>query len=151
MDFTCFSSLPTCQYRRILIRGSILGFLGLSLLLFTGLIIPTHLIDPYGKFLAIASLLLISMGMLPVRKMQRLYKFPHKFTFDGNQLTFYKFGKMHWACDLEEIQAIRFFQKNSRRGMKIYLNDQTKYFFPYFSEKSVNSLVDNVMHSQETD
>ena len=150
MDFRCFSSLPTALYRRVLIRGSLLGFMGLSLLLFTGLIIPTHLIDPYGKWLAIAALLLISIGMLPVRKLQRLYKTPHFLSFNGQQLIFHKFGKMHWGCEAEEIQSMSFFHQNNRYGLKLSLKDQATYYFPYFSEKSVNSLIDNVMHPQET-
>lgn len=148
-------------------RGSILGFAGISLWLFGGIFLPMNVLSFYGWPIFILGGLLIIVGLLPYRKLLRLENKPHEvIVTDTEELFFALQGIPTLKIALENIEEMAYLDDDKRYGIGLWIKnpknknislefsalDLNRYlsecqkdydcdvFFPYFSKRSFQEL-----------
>lgn len=108
--------------RKLLLRGTILGCCGALLLCISSWDVLTFFV----------SLVLISFGMIPLRRIERIERMPHTLCMDGGDLVYTKPGKLPIRIRCENLS---YEESGDRYGIRC-----GKFFFPYFSERSFRML-----------
>lgn len=142
------SILPSLK-RKVLFRGSILGFLGMLVLLWGGIFLPLKELDIWGVFIFFIGGALIALGLVPYRRLCFLERNPHEISVHDNEtLQFKKKGKLHLVLPLCHIQKASYFHDEDRYGIGIWVNHPLSntpgetqcLFFPYFTKRQFEEL-----------
>lgn len=162
------SSLSTALKRRVLFRGTALACLGATILLLSGIFIPAVTLGIWGFLIITFSAALITIGLLPYRKLTFLEVNPNKLVIDHRMVHFLEKEKEQLSIPLSVIKKIEFFQKGELYGIGLKLEHplseklivydphfdlsgfQKKarqgfnfdLFFPYFTKRSYESWID---------
>lgn len=149
-----------------LLRGTILGILGIALWLYGGIFLSTNSLTIWGWPIFIVGLLLITWGLLPYRKLTRLENNPNEIIVTDLEELYFKQGTPVFKIALENIEEMAYVDNNSHYGiglwikkpqtknilvlhptldLKAYLKDcQNRYFcdvfLPNFSKRSFKEL-----------
>jgi hypothetical protein len=162
------SSIRPELKKTLLFRGTILGGVGALLVLFGG-ILPFEALKQWGTILFITGILFIGIGFYPFRKISKLEAIPDELHFDGETLIYFQKGKplleIPYPCIKDMVycedsglygviihlkkpltQKMRILQKSFNpdfflNKLKIKLDGDL--FFPYFTERSLNELLEN--------
>lgn len=159
------SVLPELM-RQTLLRGTVLGVIGALTLLFGGVFIPIQEMKVWGPFLFLFSVAMITLGLLPYKRLKRLEEKPNTITIEGEEwLHFSAKGKPLFKIPIPSIDHISYIDKN-HYGIAIFLKDplpkklmvqethfdlaafykrslsqhQCDLFLPYFSQRSFYAL-----------
>ena len=82
------SCIQTSLLSFILKRGALLGGSGVLLLIFGGTFLPLEILSVWGVPLFFIGMTLVTGGLLPYRKLNRLQLRPHEIHCDGKNLFF---------------------------------------------------------------
>ncbi len=125
--------------RRTLFRGSLIAGIGIIFLVLAGIFLPVGLLSLWGIPIYLFSLGLVTWGLLPYRKLTRLEKKPEKICISNDGLLTYQ----NMIIPLLSIKSCEYIDDENRYGIKITLKGDLKgQFFPYFSERSFNTIRD---------
>lgn len=151
-------------------RGGWIAGAGAVILLLGGTFLPLAYLKYFGLPIFFGGLMLISIGWLPYRKLQRLELQPHTLTYDGAYYLFAKEGKPLFRIPEKSVAKLEYEEKEEMYGMAVwlkkpveekiailqarvnvetYLGESAQHFpgcdlfFPYFSEASVKHLLES--------
>ncbi len=164
---TLRSSIKPSLKKNTLIRGTILGALGVSLWLFAAIGLPENTLNFWGWPILFIGGILITIGLLPYRKLYRLENNPHEIVItDLEELYFYMQGSPFLKVALENIEEMAYLDDDKRYGIGLWIKNpksknmtilhpslvadnylkecQEQYFcdvfLPYFSKRSFQEL-----------
>ena len=119
---TLRSSILQPFMRHILWKGTLLGGIGVASLLIGGIFIPLQEMKIWGPLLFIFSLALITIGLLPYKRLKRLEEHPYVLTIDGMQwLHFSAKGKPLFSIPICSIDHIDYIDKGNMYGIGVFL------------------------------
>lgn len=141
------TSIKTPLMRRVVLRGSFLALLGAAILLYAGVVMPVDSLSIWGLPLLLVSGSLITLGLLPYRKLTRLEKKPDELIISENQIQYIVRGKSSLTIPQQNIARTAYVEHGNMYGICVWLkhptpNKNSRYdlFFPYFSEKAALTL-----------
>lgn len=161
------SSIKPILLQNAVMRGTILGILGLCLLLVGGILLPPSLLRYWGLPLLLLGGGLIAWGLIPYRRLRRLELRPNELVaVEDRLLTYFSNGKPVLSIPLVSIREISHLDSESDYGIKVMLESplpekvvihdpefdidlfQQKslvdyncdLFFPYFSKNALEAL-----------
>ncbi len=140
-----FSCVHPQLMRSTLFRGVGLALLGLTPLIYAGLFLPVTPLNRWGAPLFLLSMLLITWGLLPYRKLTRLEKKPDQLLIQENgTIEYYVRGILQLSMAQDEIDHVSYFHSPSKYGIALWRKaskqEISPLFFPYFSERSYREL-----------
>ncbi len=136
------TSIKPDLMRKALFRGSLLGGSGAIILFLSGTFLRVQILSIWGLPLFFLSLGLITLGMLPYRRLTRLEKNPDGIIVSSDDLFIYRRkGKVILTTPLSMIISCEYVDDESLYGIKIKANG-IEYFLPYFSERASKSLIE---------
>lgn len=138
------SSIKTSLKRYTLLRGSLLAVAGASILLFAGSWLPVDVLKIWGLPLLICGGGLITLGLLPYRKLSRLETKPNEIIVSDSCVHFVQNGKPMSAIPQKDIQRLSYLEQGRHYGICLLLKKPSgvSLFFPYFSESAFEELKD---------
>lgn len=161
------SSIRPALKKKTMIRGSILGGLGILLWVYSGLFLSISTLTIFGWPIFLTGGILITLGLLPYRKLTRLENKPHEIIItDLDELSYFSQGVPMFKISMKNIEEMAFLDDDVRYGigfwiktpaskhieilhpsldLNVYLkNCQKDYFcdifFPYFTKRSFEEL-----------
>lgn len=160
------SSIKPSLKKSVILRGSLLSALGVALWLFSGIFFSITTLSTWGWPIFLIGGILITIGLLPYRKLSRLENNPHEIVITDLDELYFSMGTPIFKIHLEKIEEMAFLDDEKRYGIGIwikkpidknvivlhptldfnaYLADcQKRYFcdifFPYFSKRSFQEL-----------
>ncbi len=156
--------------RATLRRGGWLAAAGALMILFGGTMLPLPYLKIWGIPIFFGGLILIAVGWLPYRQLQRLQMKPHELEYDGVCFLFVKEGKPLFKIPEKSIAKLGYVEKEHMYGLAIWLKKpveekvrvlQARFnferfvsdsasrfqgcdlFLPYFTESSVKYLLES--------
>lgn len=154
---TLRSSIRPELMRKTLWQGTFLAGIGALLIVTCGAFLPPPLMRTWGFFIFLAAIALITLGLLPYRRLKRLEENPYAlFIDDQTNLRFCSKNKLLLTIPLDSIQSTTYLEKNDRYGIAIFLKNpppkkievqpnvnlsrfsdpSCDLFLPYFSERT---------------
>jgi hypothetical protein len=119
---TLKSSIKPSLKKSVLIRGTILGALGLSIWLFGGIFLSISTLTLWGWPILICGGLLITWGLLPYRKLIRLENCPNEIVItELEELLFSQQGRPLLMVYLENIEELAFLDDDNRYGIGLWV------------------------------
>lgn len=161
------SSVRPSLKKSTIIRGTILGGLGVALWLYGGIFLTIETLTIWGWPILLIGGILIVLGLFPYRKLIRLENKPNEIVVtDLEELHFSLQGVPMFNVELENIEEMAFLDDDKRYGIGLWIkNPKTKYitvlhpsldlniylnncqkdyfcdlFFPFFSKRSYQEL-----------
>ena len=150
-----YSSINPSLMKKALIRSTLLGTAGVLVILVGGTILPTPQLQFWGLPIFLAGLLLISLGLIPHRRLTNLEKNPSELWFDGETLTFFRERKRIFQIPLSTIDKIEYIEDPQNYGWGIRFKrplapldlkkaaslaahpfEGSDLFLPYFTERA---------------
>lgn len=153
--------------RQTLFKGFCISLIGMTLLVYSGTFIPSHLLKFMGLPVFIMGIGCLAWGLLPYRRLSRLELQPDKLeALEAKSIDFFSKGEKVLSLPFNAIQSFDYFQKEGIYGLVILLKTpshklripssiflkeadkrllntlQADFFFPYFSQHSVRELKD---------
>lgn len=131
------------------------------MLLIAGAFIPVSLLKTWGLAILIVALLLITIGLIPYRRLTKLETSPDEIHCDDTFLFFIRKGKPIYQIPLSTIDRLEYVEKDALYGLCIWLKATEEkikvfnpeiachqhpicqgadLFFPYFSERSCKEI-----------
>ena len=107
--------------RLCLRRGGWIAAAGALLILFGGTFLPLDALKIWGIPLFFGGLILISIGWLPYRELQKLERTPHRLHYDGECLYFEKGGKPLFKIPEKSVEKLAYVEKEALYGIAIWL------------------------------
>lgn len=142
-----FSTIQPEIKKRLLIRGMILGFLGIILLIGMGTFATIDTLSIWGIPSFFCAIFLIGFGLIPYRNFTRLETHPHQLLFEKESLTFISTRGNHVTVAYKNIDKISYTETKTRYGLRVELKKGTPLFFPYFSD---DPSLDEIVHPNQT-
>lgn len=166
---TLRSSVKSSLKKSVILRGSLLGALGIALWLYGGIFLSMATLSTWGWPIFLIGGILIALGLWPYRKLTRLENKPHEMVVtDLEELYFSQSGVPLFQISLENIEEMAFLDDDKRYGIGLWIkNPANKYikvlhpginlntylmdcqkryfcdvFLPYFSKLSFQELED---------
>lgn len=158
--------------KKVLLRGSLIGGLGALFIVLSGIFIPKQSLSFWGIPLFIFGFGLITLGLLPYRRLSKMELQPYELRLYENQLQ-YVLKNVLLTLPLVSIDRIEYQKVNHREGIVIYLKNQLpekivlhssrnpfsapyefhpngKYlFFPHFSQRTFLELKHQIEECHE--
>lgn len=108
-----------------LIRGTLLGGVGILWLAYFGSFLPLQVLEIWGLPIFFIGLGLILAGLLPYRQLNKLEIHPHEIVFDeANSLNMRLYGKSTWTLPSQAIERMAYISVDrSTYGIAIWLKD----------------------------
>lgn len=151
MRKTVYSSVRPSLKQKLLRRGTVLGVLGAGILLGFSTWGSESLLNDWGLPIFCTGIASIAVGMIPLRKIQRIENVPHKLSITARELIFEKPGRDPLSLHREDILSTQFMNRGDLYGIEVITRTLQTFFFAYFSEDSANTVAEYVMHPQESD
>ena len=170
---TIRSTVLPVLMRKTLWKGTLLGGIGVLALFFGGIFTPLEEMKVWGPFFFIFSVTLITLGLLPYKRLRRLEDKPSSLILEGEEWLHYSVkGKPVFSIPIASIDHIICIDKSSKYGIGVILKDplpkklvvqdasfdltqfrarslklhQCDLFFQYFSHRSFNELQEYIVH-----
>ncbi len=121
MDTSLHTTIKTSLMRHYLMRGSILAIIGALILLTAGSLLPPKILAPWGFFLFIAALSLITYGLLPYSRLRRLELNPYQLVIEDEYLDLWRKKKLLMSIPKDNIFRISYMEKKHVYGMLFIL------------------------------
>lgn len=137
-----FSKIKPIIKKRLLIKGTILSFIGITLLIGMGTFAPVSMLSSWGIPTFFIGIFLIGGGLIPYRKLTRLETCPHQLLLNNNSLTFISTRGNHVVVPYEAVEKVSYIETRNRYGIRLELKEGDPLFFPYFLDDScLNEIV----------
>lgn len=141
--------------KRILMRGTVLAATGLIPIFYGSLFLGEKTLSTWGLPIFFLGLGLITLGMLPYRRLTRLEKHPDKLVVMADDtIHYYRRGKNPFTIPFSSIETISYMENGNNYGVRIHLKKEwmetekktfkRQIFFPYFSRKMVEQMINTV-------
>lgn len=141
MAITLYTSIKPRLLKRKVIIGTILAVFGTALLLYGTLFLSVEEMQRWGWLLFFSFIILISLGLIPYRRLSRLEKQPNKITLTDRNTFIYRTLEV----PLNAIEKAEYYETSDKYGIKIWLKDRSEaIFLPYFTERSFAQLKENL-------
>lgn len=118
--------------RHILFRGSLIGMMGATILLLSGVFIPQFWLAYLGLPLFLLGGSLIWLGLRPYRQLSRLELNPNEIHIAEGRFSFYSANKLQFSIPMADIQKIDFIKSASDRCLVIQVKESS---FPHILQK----------------
>ncbi len=162
------SSINSSLKRYVLLRGTFLAFLGMALIAYCGAFLAPETLHIWGLPAFLIGLALITVGLLPYRRLTQLELKPHEIILDDtSSLKFFSKGRPLFSLPFADIAKMEYIDEKYRYGIglwlkkpfpeKILIHDshfdmkafQTRsqkkagcdIFLPYFTKRSFEAVV----------
>jgi hypothetical protein len=156
--------------RETLRRGGWIAAIGALIIVLGGTILPLFYLKIWGIPIFFGGLILIAIGWLPYRNLQRLETKPNELEYDGAYFLYVKAGKPLFKIPEKSVAKLAYVEKETLYGMAIWLKKpvdekigvlQARFnyekfvresagrcqgcdlFLPYFTESSVRYLLES--------
>lgn len=163
------SSISSTLLKKTLLQGFAIAFIGSCILLFAGSYLPVELLHKWGWVLFLIALGLITLGLLPYRRLSRLQMRPHELILlDSNHIAFSYKGKKLLTIPLQSIAKMNYISQPKMYGIALWLKSvpskpilihqtpkevenirklsqhmgNADLFFPYFNQRAYKELID---------
>jgi hypothetical protein len=163
------SSISSPLLRSTLFQGFAIAFLGVLILLLAGSFLPVAFLHTWGWSLFLISLGLITVGLLPYRRLSRLQLKPNELILvNSNQVVFSLQGRKLLTLPLQSVSQISYISLSKLYGIAIWLKPaplapiiihqlpekvkklrqqgqrmgNADLFFPYFNQRAYDELMD---------
>lgn len=154
------SAVKSQAKRKALFRGSFLAGMGMLIMIAGSVFLSRHQLSLYGIPLFIAAITLVTIGMIPYRKLTRLENKPDEIHINqDHSWVYYRKGKQILEIPQGTIESMRYIsqdqygiclslKKNPENKVKVYQpglrmsHFGCDLFFPYFSERAFKQLAD---------
>lgn len=107
--------------RATLRRGGWIAAAGALMILFGGIMLPLSFLKIWGIPIFFGGLILIAIGWLPYRQLQRLEIKPNELSYDGEYFLFVKGGKPLFKIPEKSIEKLKYVEKELIYGVAIWL------------------------------
>lgn len=132
----CFSCVHKQFKKEKLIKGTLLSIAGLIPLVLAFLYLPPYYLKLLGFPLVVIAFFLITIGLLPFKKLTQLERIPDEISInDQEELTYLSKRKPVLSFPLSKIQEITYVDKKWIYGIEFKL-EKDIVFLPYFSKAS---------------
>lgn len=138
MDFILRSSISSEFLKKILIKGTLISGLGMSILVLAGAFLPIESLQRWGIWIFAFAMGCTAWGLIPYKRLQKLQTSPDEIRVTEDHILHYvKNQKEVYRLPLSDIQKVRWIDKPNIYGICLELKSTSKPFlFPYFSKKS---------------
>jgi hypothetical protein len=161
------SSIHTPLMKSVLMKGSLLAAIGVSLLTYGGIFMPVEELNFWGFPLFLVGGGLITAGLLPYRRLRSLERKPDELLYNNESLQFVAKGARCLTIPLSSIARTAYMERGLNYGIGVWFKNplpaqivvhnnkfslkrlqgthktyECDLFFPYFSERSYNQLID---------
>ncbi len=134
-----YSSISEILKKRMLARGFIAAIPGALLLFYMGLFAEIESLMRWGATSFIASIALISYGLIPYKRITRLEMNPYKLVCLKDSFELYLNGKLLRKIPKAEIVKLDSVEKFLFYGIKITLNNDI-ITLPFFKPRIISDL-----------
>jgi hypothetical protein len=116
------SSIRSSLMRFVLFRGTLIAALGGTLLLYGAIALPENTLRLWGLPILLIAGGLMTIGMLPYRKLTQLEKNPYEIIApDEKSIHFAKNGKALFIIPVESVERTAFLDRGDMYGIRIWL------------------------------
>lgn len=161
-----YSSIKPEMKRNMLLRGSAIAGVGALIILLTGTLIPPHEMEYWGWPSLITSLGLITLGLLPYRRLCALEDNPNILVLTSDGIIYYHRQRKRLTLPFKSIEKIEYLQDQNLYGIGIWLKEdaapptihdplfnanshqkrarklfKTDLLLPFFTERVCNELI----------
>ena len=160
------TSLTPDYLKKILVRGFCLSIIGSMLLIGASIFLPEPLLNKWGWLLYFSALILITIGLLPYRKLSKLQNKPNEIRLIDRTFQFWTKGKCLLSTSVSDINSLSYrdenlpgieisFKKNypfpqNLKSFQVVQGKETQQLvFLYFSKRSFNELMNWLNDSEE--
>jgi len=105
-----------------------------------GIFCPNSLLERWGIWSFMGSFLLISLGMIPYRRISLLERRPHSLKVSKEGLSFFHVTKGERFFKGAHLHSISYLKGKHFYGICLHLRQQNRILLPFFSEKTFSSL-----------
>ncbi len=141
-----FSVVQSKVKNRLLLRGMILGGVGVFILFVFGVWAPLAFLSIWGLPIFSLGIFLIGWGLIPYKKFIRLETHPHKIFLEDKQLIFVSNKGGEWIIPYSEIRKITYFESKTKYGLRLETKE-SRVVFPYFLG---DSRLHEVVHANQS-
>lgn len=150
-EITLRTQVRQTLLRKALLRGTLLGAVGVALLLFATFYHPSHTIR-WGVAFVLVFILLVSMGLIPYRRLARLQTHPDELHLGVGSFTYIHRQTPFVTLSVEAVKDVRWIEVGELYGIGIDIDEipgpaqpfatlsrrraGCDLFFAYFSETS---------------
>lgn len=147
--FRIYSTVPSQILKQALMRGTLIASAGGALLLIAGAFLDAHVLSVYGFPIFALAILLVTYGLFPYRRLHQLTTFPDELCLTPTQLFYKRKGEIIMEIPCRWIAAARYHTLEKQPGLEVLLSmenqkEQTTLFFPYFGERKVLALLEQM-------
>ncbi|MCE5318367.1 MAG: hypothetical protein LLG04_13535 [Parachlamydia sp.] len=153
------TSIKPALKKALLFRGTLIATAGIALLLFAGLTLPVASLERWGLFILGIALLLITVGLLPYKRLTRLEIQPHELLLTTNQeISFFQNRIPRLTLIWSNIEKSAYIDHHSQYGIALWLKNPDPalentiqkcrqcygcdLFFPFFSARSYQEMIE---------
>lgn len=152
------SSIRPALKRSLLFRGTLIASAGIALLLFASLTLPVTSLAHWGIFILGISLVLITAGLLPYKRLTRLEIQPHELLLTNQEISFFQNRIPRLTLLWSNIEKTSYIDHPSQYGIALWLKNpdpalenmiqkcRKRYgcdlFFPFFSARSYREMIE---------
>ena len=163
------TSISSEVIKHVLFRGFSIAFLGMLGLLLGTIFIPVSTMKIWGLSLFLMSLGLVTLGLLPYRRLSRLQLKPNEIALvDTDHLTYYSKGRKILTIPLQSVAKMSYIQHPLHYGIAVWLKpsplspvivhqcpkevkslrqkgkyiEEAHLFLPYFNQRAYHELLE---------
>jgi hypothetical protein len=161
-----YSGIRSVLKRQILFKGIFFALAGVLLWVVCGALIPEDYLSVWGPVIFFGGGLLITLGIVPYKRLSHLEDHPHRLQVSDDRLSFLYKGKPLISLPTDNIKKVEFRDDNGLYGIALWIKSDNKLFthrstlcpkhymlevkrkhhcdlfFPYFSRNSYERLSD---------
>lgn len=157
MDKATFrSTIHPSLKKTILMRGTWLSAIGLLPMLLGSIFLNEHTLSRWGLPIFFLGLGLITLGMIPYRRLTCLEKHPDELVLMADDtLHYYRRGQHPFTIPFTSIETIAYVENAKIYGARVNLKKRglnakqpplkRQIFFPYFSKNTVEHMTDIII------
>ena len=119
---TLRSTITPQVLRFVLVRGSIVGGIGLLFLIYGGLFLPEEQLTYWGFPLFLLGMTCITLGLIPYRKLWQLQGNPHKLAVQEEGFTLFLKDKPTFSVPIAMISKISYLESGNQYGIGCWID-----------------------------
>lgn len=153
-----FTTIKPNLLKYYLIKSTILSIFGISVLFLGGIFLPSYLLAYFGIPILLLGGALITWGMIPYKKINRLELKPNEILLTDSYFQYFESRKPIISIPIQQISEYDFFENDIDYGVKVYIlnehgiiyhtkklhlnrDNKGEYFiFPYFPLRAFTRL-----------
>lgn len=121
-----FATIKPTLLRNSLLKGTSIAALGVIILVIAGSFIPPSYLTYLGPFIILLGGGLITLGLLPYRRLNKLENTPNEILYVyGKYLQYISKGKEVYTIPFEMIEKLDYQESGSDYGIAIYLKNES--------------------------